>query len=108
MGSTSVEQSFLHCPRRLEGWKNLGMYEIYMVLQFNNYFYILQGRRNCNFATNPGPNSCLDGGCNGGLACDTRTGTVSFLVIPSYFSSLINNPRVFLLLPSQNGPWEVP
>ncbi|KAF9485657.1 thaumatin-like protein [Pholiota conissans] len=33
------------------------------------------GRRNCNFATNPGPNSCLDGGCNGGLACDPRTGT---------------------------------
>ncbi|KAG8920651.1 hypothetical protein FRC01_000653 [Tulasnella sp. 417] len=33
------------------------------------------GRRNCNFATNPGPNSCLDGGCNGGLLCDSRTGT---------------------------------
>jgi len=33
------------------------------------------GRRNCNFSTNPGPNSCLDGGCNGGLLCDPRTGT---------------------------------
>lgn len=33
-------------------------------------------RRNCNFATNPGPNSCLNGGCNGGLVCNTRTGTV--------------------------------
>ncbi|KAJ7935886.1 thaumatin-like protein [Mycena leptocephala] len=33
------------------------------------------GRRNCNFATNPGPNSCLDGGCNGGLLCDVNTGT---------------------------------
>ncbi|KAG9038619.1 hypothetical protein FS837_001207 [Tulasnella sp. UAMH 9824] len=32
-------------------------------------------RRNCNFATNPGPNSCLDGGCNGGLLCDPHTGT---------------------------------
>ncbi|KAG9016684.1 hypothetical protein FRB90_002514 [Tulasnella sp. 427] len=32
-------------------------------------------RRNCNFATNPGPNSCLDGGCNGGLQCDPHTGT---------------------------------
>ncbi|PFH53478.1 hypothetical protein AMATHDRAFT_45363 [Amanita thiersii Skay4041] len=30
-------------------------------------------RRNCNFSTNPGPNSCLDGGCNGGLVC-TGTG----------------------------------
>ncbi|TFK75743.1 thaumatin-like protein [Pluteus cervinus] len=33
------------------------------------------GRRNCNFGSNPGPNSCLTGGCNGGLLCDSRTGT---------------------------------
>ncbi|KAJ7913853.1 thaumatin-like protein, partial [Mycena leptocephala] len=33
------------------------------------------GRRNCDFTTNPGPNSCLDGGCNGGLLCDVNTGT---------------------------------
>ncbi|KDQ56819.1 hypothetical protein JAAARDRAFT_179503 [Jaapia argillacea MUCL 33604] len=33
------------------------------------------GRRDCNFTTNPGPNSCLDGGCNGGLLCDPHTGT---------------------------------
>lgn len=33
------------------------------------------GRRDCNFSTNPGPNSCLDGGCNGGLECDPSTGT---------------------------------
>jgi len=33
------------------------------------------GRRDCNFSTNPGPNSCLDGGCNGGLVCDPHTGT---------------------------------
>jgi len=32
-------------------------------------------RRNCNFSTNPGPNSCLTGGCNGGLLCDPHTGT---------------------------------
>jgi hypothetical protein len=32
-------------------------------------------RRNCNFGRNPGPNSCLDGGCNGGLVCDHSTGT---------------------------------
>ncbi|KIJ56338.1 hypothetical protein M422DRAFT_57689 [Sphaerobolus stellatus SS14] len=32
------------------------------------------GRRNCDFSTNPGPNSCLDGGCNGGLLCDPHTG----------------------------------
>ncbi|KAJ7093873.1 thaumatin-like protein [Mycena belliarum] len=32
-------------------------------------------RRNCDFSNNPGPNSCLDGGCNGGLLCDPNTGT---------------------------------
>ncbi|EGN91839.1 hypothetical protein SERLA73DRAFT_173302 [Serpula lacrymans var. lacrymans S7.3] len=32
-------------------------------------------RRDCDFSTNPGPNSCLDGGCNGGLVCDPTTGT---------------------------------
>lgn len=33
------------------------------------------GRSNCNFTTNPGPNSCLTGGCNGGLLCDPNSGT---------------------------------
>ncbi|KAJ7823306.1 thaumatin-like protein [Mycena olivaceomarginata] len=33
------------------------------------------GRRNCDFSKNPGPSSCLVGGCNGGLECDTKTGT---------------------------------
>ncbi|KAJ3726455.1 thaumatin-like protein [Lentinula guzmanii] len=32
-------------------------------------------RRDCDFSVNPGPNSCLDGGCNGGLVCDPTTGT---------------------------------
>ncbi|KAJ7662146.1 thaumatin-like protein, partial [Mycena polygramma] len=33
------------------------------------------GRRDCDFSTNLGPNSCIDGGCNGGLFCDVNTGT---------------------------------
>lgn len=33
------------------------------------------GRRDCDFGTNSGPTSCLDGGCNGGLLCDPHTGT---------------------------------
>ncbi|KAH0826541.1 thaumatin [Lanmaoa asiatica] len=33
------------------------------------------GRRDCDFSVNPGPNSCIDGGCNGGLECDTVGGT---------------------------------
>ncbi|KAH9856500.1 Osmotin thaumatin-like protein [Lenzites betulinus] len=33
-------------------------------------------RTNCNFLSGtPGPGSCLTGGCNGGLECDSRTGT---------------------------------
>ncbi|KAG8913746.1 hypothetical protein FRC02_005327 [Tulasnella sp. 418] len=33
------------------------------------------GRQGCDFSSNPGPNSCSTGGCNGGLLCDPRTGT---------------------------------
>lgn len=32
-------------------------------------------RTNCDFTTNPGPTSCVTGGCNGGLFCDATTGT---------------------------------
>lgn len=43
----------------------------------------VQGRRDCDFSTNPGPNSCLTGGCNGGLLCDNKTGTVSSISVIS-------------------------
>ncbi|KIY72297.1 Osmotin, thaumatin-like protein [Cylindrobasidium torrendii FP15055 ss-10] len=33
------------------------------------------GRTDCDFSTNPGPTSCVTGGCNGGLECDPSTGT---------------------------------
>ncbi|KAJ7058430.1 thaumatin-like protein [Mycena amicta] len=33
------------------------------------------GRTECDFSTNPGPNSCATGGCNGGLLCDPHSGT---------------------------------
>ncbi|KAG9008128.1 hypothetical protein FRB94_013685 [Tulasnella sp. JGI-2019a] len=33
------------------------------------------GRTDCDFSTNPGPNSCSSGGCNGGLECDPHSGT---------------------------------
>jgi hypothetical protein len=39
------------------------------------FLVVFQGRRDCNFST-AGVNSCLDGGCNGGLQCDPHTGTV--------------------------------
>jgi hypothetical protein len=32
-------------------------------------------RTECDFSTNPGPNSCATGGCNGGLECSRSAGT---------------------------------
>ncbi|KAI3610802.1 thaumatin-like protein [Moniliophthora roreri] len=34
-----------------------------------------EGRKECDFSTNPGPTSCVSGGCNGGLECDANAGT---------------------------------
>nr|ALA44971.1 thaumatin-like protein 9 [Moniliophthora perniciosa] len=33
------------------------------------------GRLECDFSTDPGPNSCASGGCNGGLECAADGGT---------------------------------
>ncbi|KAJ8082347.1 hypothetical protein PM082_008202 [Marasmius tenuissimus] len=33
------------------------------------------GRTSCDFSTNPGPTSCVTGGCNGGLECAAQAGT---------------------------------
>ncbi|KAF8259027.1 thaumatin [Lactarius quietus] len=35
----------------------------------DNWMGQIWGRRDCNFTTNPGADSCLDGGCPGGLLC---------------------------------------
>lgn len=52
---------------------------------------LLQGRRDCDFSVNPGPNSCIDGGCNGGLECDTVGGTVWLAVASREFhESFVN------------------
>nr|VWO99778.1 Phosphate:H symporter (Phosphate:H symporter, variant) [Ganoderma boninense] len=35
------------------------------------------GRTGCDFSNGaPGPNQCVTGGCNGGLKCDPKSGTV--------------------------------
>ena len=63
-----------------------------------------KGRRDCDFSNNPGPNSCLDGGCNGGLECDKSTGMVSnsFDLLASL--GKLTFPRVFPRLPLANLP----
>jgi len=47
-------------------------------------------RTECDFSTNPGPNSCATGGCNGGLLCASVGGTgvppatvAEFTLVPS-------------------------
>ena len=43
-----------------------------------------QGRRDCNFNSGtPGPNSCIDGGCNGGLVCNDA-GITSGVLLSEY------------------------
>ena len=67
-----------------------------------------QGRRDCDFSVNPGPSSCLDGGCNGGLECDESSGTVSDpFDLLALLSELTLLTRVFPRLPLPNLPWMV-
>jgi len=62
-------------PTIASGWAQ----DAYQTVQFgvpDNWAAArIWARRDCDFSTNPGPNSCLDGGCNGGLVCDHNTGT---------------------------------
>ncbi|TFK94007.1 thaumatin-like protein [Polyporus arcularius HHB13444] len=62
-------------PDHTTGWQQ----DAYQSVSFNvpNNWQAgrIWARRDCDFSTNPGPNSCLDGGCNGGLVCDPHTGT---------------------------------
>ncbi|KAF9525250.1 thaumatin-like protein [Crepidotus variabilis] len=64
-------------PNHPTGWEALPGSRVSFTVPDNWKAGRIWGRRNCNFNsnTNPGPNSCLDGGCNGGLLCDPNTGT---------------------------------
>ncbi|KAF8268756.1 Osmotin thaumatin-like protein [Lactarius quietus] len=48
------------------------------------------GRRDCNFTSNSGPDSCLDGGCPGGLIC-TRLGQSPVTVAEFSLGPIINS-----------------
>ncbi|KAI0772744.1 Osmotin thaumatin-like protein [Trametes elegans] len=65
-------------PDHSTGWEQ-GAYQSVSFNVPNNWaagrIWLDQARRDCDFSVNPGPNSCLDGGCNGGLECDPNTGT---------------------------------
>jgi len=62
-------------PNHATGWEAAAFTSVSFTVPDNWQAGRIWGRRNCDFSTNPGPNSCLDGGCNGGLVCDPVTGT---------------------------------
>ncbi|KAF8186377.1 thaumatin-like protein [Pholiota molesta] len=62
-------------PNFPTGWEAVSLSNVSFSVPNNWKAGRIWGRRNCDFSSNPGPNSCLDGGCNGGLLCDPRTGT---------------------------------
>ncbi|KAF9448441.1 thaumatin-like protein [Macrolepiota fuliginosa MF-IS2] len=62
-------------PNFATGWEAGAFTSVSFTVPDNWKAGRIWGRRNCDFSTNPGPNSCLDGGCNGGLLCDPHTGT---------------------------------
>jgi hypothetical protein len=62
-------------PTQPSGWSQAAYQKVQFGVPDNWVSGRIWGRRNCNFGSNPGPNSCLDGGCNGGLVCDLNTGT---------------------------------
>ncbi|TFK31468.1 thaumatin [Crucibulum laeve] len=56
-------------PNFATGWEAPSFTKVSFTVPDNWKAGRIWGRRNCNFSSNPGPNSCLDGGCNGGLLC---------------------------------------
>lgn len=62
-------------PNFATGWEAAAFTSVTFTIPNNWNAGRIWGRRDCDFSTNPGPNSCLTGGCNGGLLCDPHTGT---------------------------------
>ncbi|KAI0318326.1 thaumatin-like protein [Amylostereum chailletii] len=62
-------------PNFATGWEAAAFTSVSFGVPDNWKSGRIWGRRNCDFSTNPGPNSCLDGGCNGGLECALTGGT---------------------------------
>ncbi|KAG8842703.1 hypothetical protein FRB96_004821 [Tulasnella sp. 330] len=62
-------------PSQPTGWEQAPGTSVSFVVPNNWAAGRIWGRRDCDFTINPGPNSCVDGGCNGGLLCDPTTGT---------------------------------
>ncbi|KAI0654103.1 Osmotin thaumatin-like protein [Cubamyces menziesii] len=62
-------------PSQVTGWTQTSFESVSFSVP-DSWGGRIWGRRDCDFdVPNPGPNSCLDGGCVGGLECDPKTGT---------------------------------
>ncbi|KAF9009773.1 Osmotin, thaumatin-like protein [Hymenopellis radicata] len=62
-------------PDQATGWEAASGSSISFSVPDNWTAGRIWGRTECDFSTNPGPTSCVTGGCNGGLECDTSSGT---------------------------------
>ncbi|KAI0787891.1 thaumatin-like protein [Fomes fomentarius] len=63
-------------PDQARGWEQASQQTVTFNVPDDWQAGRIWGRRDCDFNNGtPGPNSCLDGGCNGGLECDPNTGT---------------------------------
>ncbi|KAI0765662.1 Osmotin thaumatin-like protein [Trametes elegans] len=63
-------------PSQPNGWQQNAFQTVSFFVPDNWRAGRIWARRDCNFnVANPGANSCIDGGCNGGLVCDPHTGT---------------------------------
>ncbi|KAF6752653.1 thaumatin-like protein [Ephemerocybe angulata] len=60
-------------PSQPTGWEAPAWSKVTFTVPDNWRAGRIWGRRNCDFSK-PGPDSCISGGCNGGLLCDERTG----------------------------------
>ncbi|KAF5325498.1 hypothetical protein D9619_009727 [Psilocybe cf. subviscida] len=63
----------LNVPSYTTGWEAKAYTKVTFYVPDNWKSGRIWGRRNCDFSKNPGPNSCLTGGCNGGLGVPPAT-----------------------------------
>ncbi|KAF8258824.1 Osmotin thaumatin-like protein [Lactarius quietus] len=70
-------------PGQPTGWLAAPSSEVSFTVP-DDWSGFIWGRRDCNFTTNPGANSCLDGGCPGGLLCNGLVGRFKVLTTSSW------------------------
>ncbi|KAJ6525142.1 Osmotin thaumatin-like protein [Mycena capillaripes] len=61
-------------PSQTTGWAAASFTKVTFTVD-EGWFGRIWARRNCDFSKGTGPNTCLDGGCLGGLVCDVNAGT---------------------------------